>query len=280
MNGPVTLSEVRDFLIAREFHPSRALGQNFLVDRNILALIVRHAGIAAGDHVLEIGPGLGALTALLLAEGARVTAIEKDHRLCGYLREIFAGQSALKLIEGDALDEDLPTLLAGGIGTVVANLPYSTGSRMLVDLCEAKAAPARLCVTVQQEVADRLTARPGGRQSGVLTVRCGCRYDIRQVHTVSSGCFWPRPTVGSAVLVMERKRPALDPAAATRYQALTDFAFKRRRKQLAATLASAPPPVHIPAAACRDWLIAAGLPPTARPEDLSPAQWRALAANG
>ena len=278
MNGPVTLSEVREFLIARDFHPSRALGQNFLVDRNILALIVRHAGIVADEHVLEIGPGLGALTGLLLDAGARVTAIEKDRRLCEYLRDIFVDRSDLELIEGDALDRDLPALLAGGIHAVVANLPYSSGSRMLVELCEAPAAPARLCVTVQQEVAERLTARPGSRPCGLLTMLCGYRFDCAMVHTISPSCFWPRPAVGSAVVVLTRTRPALPADAEAHFRACVHHAFTHRRKQLATIFAHAQEPLAMPPDACRAWLRAQGLPETARPEDLSVVHWRALAA--
>ncbi len=276
MSGPINLSEVRAFVIAHDFHPSRALGQNFLIDRNILDILIRHAAVGPGDHVLEIGPGLGALTTALLRCGTQVTAVEKDHRLCGHLRAFFPDEARLTLIEGDALEQDLPGL-AAGMTAVVANLPYSCGSRILVELCGAVTAPPRLVVTVQQEVAARLTAAAGSRLCGLLTVLCGYRYDCEMVHAISPNCFWPRPAVGSAVVVLTRTRAPLAAGAEAHFLACVHHAFKHRRKQLATILAHAPDALALPPDTCRAWLRQQGLAETARPEDLSVDHWRALA---
>ncbi len=275
---PRTLSEVREFVISREFHPSRMLGQNFLIDGNILDILLRHAALSPEDRVLEIGPGLGAVTGALVARVAHVTAIEKDDALYGHLRGFFADEPRLTLIHADALDQDLAAL-AGEVDKVVANLPYSVGSRILVELVRAPRAPSRIVVTVQQEVAQRLTAAPGGRQCGLLTVWCAYRYDCALVKVVTPNSFWPRPEVKSAIVVLQRSRDALPPAADARFHALTDHAFKHRRKQLATILAHAPEAIAMPAAACHAFLAARGLPVTSRPEDLSIAQWRALASD-
>ncbi len=273
--GPRTLSEVREFVISHGFHPSRKLGQNFLVDGNILRILLRHAALTPADRVLEIGPGLGAVTGALLEQAGEVTAIEKDDILHGYLATFFGGDPHLTLIHGDALDQNLASL-AGRIDKVVANLPYSVGSRILVELVRAPQPPALLVVTVQQEVAQRLTAPPGGRQCGLLTVWCGYRYDCTLAKVVTPNSFWPRPEVKSAIVVLACRRASLPPSADAAFHTVTDYAFKQRRKQLATILTHAPAALAMPGAVCHAFLAARGLPTTARPEDLSAAHWRDL----
>jgi 16S rRNA (adenine1518-N6/adenine1519-N6)-dimethyltransferase len=272
---PRTLSEVRQFVISRGFHPSRVLGQNFLVDGNILRILLLQAELTPDDRVLEVGPGLGVLTAALLEQAGAVTAIEKDDALHGYLSEYLGGDPRLTLIHGDALDQDLAAL-AGRSDKVVANLPYGAGSRILVELVRAPQPPERIVVTVQQEVAQRLTAPPGGRLSGLLTVWCRYRYDSVLAKVVVPGSFWPRPAVNSAIVTLLRRREPLPPPAEACFYAVTDYAFKHRRKQLATLLAHAPPPVAMPAEVCRAFLAARGLAVTARPEVLDGAHWREL----
>lgn len=281
MTVPRTLSEVRGFVTARGFHPARARGQNFLVDANILDILLAAAAVGRGDTVLEVGPGLGVLTAALLDRGAAVVAIEKDRVLAGFLEELIPDAAALTLRVGDALDVDLPGLLeTAGVTALVANLPYQAGSRILVELAGAPAAPPRMVVTVQREVAARLTAAPGGRQCGLLTVWCGYRYDCVLRHVVSANCFWPKPAVNSAIVSMTRVRERLPSDAEARFYARTAYAFKHRRKQLASTLARAGGETALPGEHTAAFLAAQGLPAAARPEDLSVEHWRALASVG
>ena len=258
--------------------PSKSLGQNFLIDRNILDFILRHADVSPGDRVLEIGPGLGVLTERLLSSGAEVVAIEKDARLCAFLDESLSGRGALTLVHADALSVDVAPLLAGGDVKFVSNLPYAVGSRILVELAREATPPADMVVTVQREVAGRLTAAPGRREYGLLTLWCGLRYEAGLVKTVSSTCFVPRPEVGSAVVGLARRdrEPAGKKERERVYQ-LSRVAFQHRRKQLVSSL-----PAHlgcpgVTADRVGDSLARAGLDRRARPGELSPQEWVRLA---
>lgn len=272
-------STVRSVLAELEMHPSRVLGQNFLVDRNIRDLILRAAALRGDETVLEVGPGLGVLTEELLTTAGRVVAIEKDARLCGYLRQRFS-DSDLELVEGDVLDLDLPQWLEDRtprVDVVVSNLPYSVGSRVLADLVMSQVGPERIVVTVQKEVAERVAAAPGSRGSGVLSVWCQLTYRVECVHTVSPSCFWPAPEVTSETIRLVR-RDDVDVTAGEREQlrSLTRYVFTQRRKQLTTILAKAPADLRRSSAALGAWLEAAGVASKARPESLSPATWLAM----
>jgi 16S rRNA (adenine1518-N6/adenine1519-N6)-dimethyltransferase len=256
--------------------PKRALGQNFLIDGNILDIIVDAAGIAEGDRILEIGPGLGALTERLLKRGADVLAVEKDHTLCCHLRRWFAGESRLELMEADALEVPADDLLASSV-KVASNLPYSTGSRMLVALAQSARRPARMVVTVQKEVAARMAAAAGSRAYGLLGLWLQCDYHVDTVHTVKASCFYPRPEVDSAVMKLERRESRMVPDGLfDRFLTLTKKAFEHRRKRLAGTLDRF---VGRPGGTA-GWthvLERAGIRPDARPEDVGPEEWALLA---
>jgi len=185
-------SQVRAFLAEIGFTPSRRLGQNFLIDRNVLEIIVGTAELGSTDQVLEVGPGLGVVTEELVRRAGRVIAVEKDRRLFGYLEGKFKGVPTLSLVNADMLDIDTDELPGWDGRKVVSNLPYSVGSRILVNLMSATASPERIVVTVQLEVAQRLVAPPGNKQYGVLSVWAQAGYDVRLVRKVSPGCFWPK----------------------------------------------------------------------------------------
>lgn len=259
-------TEVRALLERMAFKPSRILGQNFLIDGNILDILLGLAELKREDQILEIGPGLGVLTGPLLERCARVVAIEKDDVLHEHLRATLGDRATFTLIHADALQVDLAGLLAGGINKVVANLPYSVGSRLLVELVQAPARPERMVVTVQREVADRIVAKPGGHDFGVLSVFLQLDYEPFLRKKVSRSCFHPAPQVESA-LVELRRRPArarpLDRDAS--FYHVVKTCFSHRRKQLGAILRQ-------PAA-----LAQAGLDPTRRPETLEVAEWIRLA---
>ncbi len=273
------LSEVRRLLIERDFHPSRLLGQNFLVDGNILDILISTSEVEPGDRVLEIGPGLGAVTTGLLEAGAHVTAIEKDHRLVDLLLGLSGAEDRLTLVEGDALEQSLPLIRRQRLTRLVSNLPYGPGSRILVDLlCHAPGLQT-LTVTVQLEVAERLVAVPGGKDFGILGLWGQVHAEVELVKEVSPGCFWPRPAVTSAIVHMRRRpRSALPADDLPFFYGLTRHAFQQRRKQLVSLLAKAPPPFRMEAEKTRSCLDIAGIPLTARAEDLPLGVWGMLSA--
>ena len=272
-------AQVREWCQAHEFHPNRTLGQNFLIDRNILDAIVSAAGIRPGLRVLEIGPGLGVVTDALLHRGAIVTAVEKDHRLAAWLGESMGQKEQLTLIAADALEMDLDALLGRGFDALVSNLPYSVGTRILLDVATHVSAPPSLTVTVQLEVAERFTAREGESARGQAGVWLQRLYDVELVRLIKPTCFWPKPEVSSALVRLTRHdRNTLSPEESARYQALTKYAFMHRRKQLAAALRSAPEGLQIETAIAQELLVACGADPRARAEELDVTQWCALVA--
>ncbi len=271
-------THVKGWCIERGFHPNRTLGQNFLIDRNTLEAILDTAEVRAGQTVLEVGAGLGVLTEALLDRGARVTAVEKDHRLAAWLRESLGGRPALTLLEADMLEVDLDSLLGAGFDAFVSNLPYSVGTRILLDVAMHGAAPSLLTVLVQSEVADRFAAPPGGELRGLAGVWLQRRYDVAKVRSVKATCFWPRPEVGSTVIRLVRHdRFPLAAVAEKRFYALTKLAFMHRRKQLASVLRHACSDIGVDAAVIAACFDACAILPTARAEELSVTQWCALA---
>ncbi len=271
-------SQVAAWCAARGFHPNRTLGQNFLIDRNILEALLDAAALPPGARVLEVGPGLGVVTEGLLARGARVTAIEKDARLADWLRTSLAGDAALTVQTADLLDLDLDVLLATRFDALVSNLPYSCGTRILIEVGRHPAAPPSMTVTVQLEVAERLAAGPGAPARGLAGVWLQRLYDVTLVREIKPTCFWPRPEIDSAIVHLARHdRHALDPAATLRFQDLTRLAFMHRRKQLGSTLRHARAPDTLAASEVAEMLGRCGLEPRVRAEELSVAQWCALA---
>lgn len=269
-------TQVKRWCIENGFHPNKTLGQNFLVDLNILNMITDASGIGAGDRVLEIGPGLGVLTEALLRRGARVTAVEKDGRLAGRLAAALGSPAGLDVIEADALSLDLDAFLASGYDACVSNLPYSVGTRILLELALHPAAPRRFVVLVQSEVAERFRAGPGSEQRGQSGVWLQLDYDVTVMREVKASCFWPKPEVGSAIVRLDRHGCGLSGSERQWFFDLTRHAFMHRRKQIGTLLRKAPEPL-----VCGDELLArvladAGVDPRDRPERLTGAQWQDL----
>jgi len=271
------LSDVRSLVMQLGFHPSRALGQNFLVDRNILDIFISSAELNGSDRVLEIGPGLGVVTEEILANSKSLVAVEKDRRLFAYLSEKTASVEKLKLIEGDVLKVGIPQLLAAGVDKVISNLPYTPGSRILMDMVRDDNAPKDIIVTVQLEVAQRICAAPGSKAFGLMGVWSQLHYDVELVKVISPTCFWPRPDIKSAIVKMKyREKDILEKSAEDYFYKLTRYAFQQRRKQLASTLAKAPGNLAVVPDICRKYLTETGASPSARPEELSLNQWCSL----
>jgi 16S rRNA (adenine1518-N6/adenine1519-N6)-dimethyltransferase len=245
----------------------RRLGQHFLADRRVAERIVGLLG-EQPPRVLEIGPGRGALTELLLARFERVLALELDPALASALGERFAG-SALELCVADALHDPIDPLLAGEARwQVAANLPYSVGSAIVRRLLPRHDLIERMVVMLQREVAERLVAEPGDRHHGLLALERAAWAEAEIIFHVGPGAFRPRPRVVSSVLVLEL-RPARHPGALLEQAlALAAHALRRPRKMLSNAVAPLVGPER---------LRAAGLDPAARPGLLPLDDWVALA---
>ncbi len=211
--------------------PLKRLGQNFLVDPNIVRKIVALADLRPSDHVLEIGPGRGVLTEVLSKVADRVTAVELDPRLHAYLETRQAEFPNVELVCDDALAYPVERLPLGTI--VVANLPYYISTPLLFRLLDQRGRFPRMVLMLQNEVADRLVAQPGGSDYGVLSVMAQYAADIIKAFRVSAQCFRPRPDVGSAVVLLranEDRRLGLQEEVA--FRTLVKAAFAHRRKTL------------------------------------------------
>ncbi len=275
------LSDVRRFLIDNDFHPSRALGQNFLVDGNILDILLATSEVGPGDRVLEVGPGLGVVTGALLDRGACVTAVEKDRRLYAFLQHALGGEDRLDLVEGDALALSTALVNEKGLNRLVSNLPYNPGSRILMDLICGAPSLRTMTVTVQLEVAERLTAVPGGKAFGLMGLWCRVHAEVERVKDISPSCFWPRPAVTSAIVhIRRRPAPVLPAQSLPFFYELTRYVFQHRRKQLVSLLAKAPSPFRADVETVHALLAAAGVAATARPEELTLEAWCAMAGDG
>ena len=269
-------SDVQALLASLNFHPSRKLGQNFLIDGNIINLIVSLVRPEKEDIILEIGPGLGAITEPLLQQTQRVIAVEKDHRLCDFLKQRFAFSRSLELIESDALDLDTNDLLAKGVTKVVSNLPYSVGNRILVNIIEARLPPRYILVTVQKEVADRLKAKPGTKDYGLLSIWAQLRYDVVVEKVISPTCFLPPPQIKSAIVELFRlgEPPIVTDAAF--FNRLVKLAFSHRRKQLGPTLQKNGVFLSLTDDKVKAVFGMLKIPFEIRPDQLTPPQWAEL----
>ena len=270
-------SQVKSWCIENGFHPNRTLGQNFLVDRNALDAIIDGADIVAGMRVLEIGPGLGVLTGAMIERGAAVTAVEKDKRLAVRLHEALGAPDALEVLEADALKLDLDEFLSVGYDACVSNLPYSVGTRILIDLALHKSSPKAIVVLVQREVADRLVAdacQPARGQAGVWLQ---LDYKVRVIRHVGAACFWPRPEIGSTIVRLDKVRSELSEVERESFFDLTRYAFMHRRKQIGASLRKAVAGLERSDSEITVILSRAGIEPRTRAEQISNAGWQALA---
>ena len=270
----LTPTSTRELLARLGHEPKRFLGQNFLVDGNIVRKSLELAQVQAGDTVVEIGPGLGTLTSALLEAGAEVWAVEKDRNLHAHLTETLAqDQPRLHLIEGDAVDEPLagfdPTSTIRPF-KIVANLPYAIATPWLDGVLSGPL-PERLVLMLQQEAAQRYAAQPGSKTFGAISIFLQAAYAVAPGHKVDSSCFFPQPDIESYLLhLTKRPDPYVFPAAA---KTLIRACFQQRRKQIGGLLRHKLPDGG---AAWIAVLTAAGLGASARPEQIPVALWRQL----
>lgn len=253
----------------------KSLGQNFLVDPNVIRKIVRSGDLEPGDLVLEIGGGSGALTAPLLETGARVIVLETDREWVEVLGATFGHQPRLTVVHADATKVDFASVLPSDDDLVVfGNLPYNRSVEILMRLVLECPGVRRMVLMFQKEVADRMTAKEGSRTYGGLPVKLWPVAVVERLFDVSPGCFRPRPKVTSTIVrVTPREVPLLSGDALKRYFRLVQAAFTHRRKTLTNSLQRAWPEMEEPA---RAELEARGLLPNMRPEQLAPAFYRAV----
>ena len=268
----MTLSgaDVRRLLDEYGLAPSRARGQNFVVDPNTVRRIARLAGVGAGDRVVEIGAGLGSLTLALAETGASVTAVEVDSRLVPALRSVVE-PVGVEVVEDDAMRLDWSSLLGAGPWILVANLPYNVATPLVADLLDEVPAIARMLVMVQREVGERLAASAGDDAYGAVSVKVAYWATAKVVGRVPATVFHPVPNVESALVRIDRR-----PAPAVGAEVDRDWLFRlvrtgfgQRRKMLRRSLAAL-----VPAEA----FAAAGIRPEARAEELAVEDWGRLAA--
>jgi 16S rRNA (adenine1518-N6/adenine1519-N6)-dimethyltransferase len=249
----------------------RSLSQNHLADGQVLERIVEVAGVRPGERIVEVGPGVGILTAQLLAAGAAVTAVELDPRLAEHLRSRFGQDPALTLVEGDVLDLE-PAGLATRPWALVANVPYHITSPILHHVLGTEPRPDRFVMMVQREVAERIAAPPGGMSYLSVFVQYHARVEL--AFTVPAAAFEPAPEVDSAILVGLTRDRRLDEADEDELWRLVQAGFRERRKMIHNVLARQLPGLD------RDRvetaLAATGIAPQRRPQTLAVEEWLAL----
>ncbi len=271
-NGADKLPPLRDVIAAHGLAPKKSLGQNFLFDLNLTAKIARAAGAEGGGVFYEVGPGPGGLTRALLAEGAdKVIAVERDARCLPALEDIAAAwPGKLEVISADAMTLNEAEILPPG-ARVAANLPYNVGTALLIKWLTAQSWPpvwASLTLMFQKEVAQRIVAQPSTEHYGRLSVLAQWRCTAKILFDVNPHAFVPPPSITSSIVRLEPRSEPLAPCALSDLEKITAAAFGQRRKMLRQSLK---------ALGGEALAQQAGIDPTARPEDLTIAQFASLA---
>lgn len=275
-DGPLSQTETRELLSRLAHMPKKWLGQNFLIDGNIVRKSLELAEIKAGDRVLEVGPGLGTLTRTLLGAGVELHAVEADPTMVYHLKQSLLPRwpQSFHLTEGDAVEKPLADLVAPADGSfkVVANLPYAISTPWMDAIC-AGPHPERMVLMLQREAADRLTAEVGTKHWSAVTAQVALAFEKVKVHPVPGQSFNPPPKVDSCLLVLQRRADARRFSARAREVARA--LFTQRRKQVGSSAKKLFPD----APDVRAWLDALpshGLTSLARPEEIPAEVWLSL----
>ena len=258
----------------------KRLGQNFLVDESYARRIVGALGLRAGETVVEVGPGRGALTALLLESGARVVAVELDRELVPVLLQRFGGRDEFKLVEADALRVDFcEAVLPAASARVVANLPYNISTAILQRLVEQRACVPEMVLMLQREVVERITAPPGSAERGYLTVLVEAFCESEGLFDVPPGAFRPVPKVWSTVARLRARSAGAEGFDERLFLRLAGAGFAQKRKTILNNLRHAPEDLRAlfdAAGGAAALLEAAGIDPQRRAEALTHAEWVAV----
>lgn len=263
----------RRLLRKHNIHPTRRLGQSFLVDPKALARVVAAADLSGNETVLEVGAGLGALTCRLAEATQQVIAVEVDQRLLPVLREVIRKYENVELVIGDILELDLRSLIHESEYTIIANIPYSITSALIRYLLESEKTAERMVLTVQREVAERIVAHPGSLSLLAISVQIYGKPRIAA--RIPSEAFYPKPKVDSAVLRIDVHPEAIvsSELIPTLFK-LARAGFGQKRKQLRNALAGG---LHLSPEITMEWLEKAAIPPKARAQELGLEAWAQLA---
>ena len=273
---PLSPSETTAILNRLGHLPKKELGQNFLIDGNIVEKSLQLANLPPSGEVVEIGPGLGTLTRKLLEAGQTVHAVEIDHRLAENLEttaieEIKAGN--LFITRGDAVKKPLGSLpLSSSIYHVVANLPYAISSAWLESVLSTENLPKRMVLMMQREAVDRIWAKPGSKEYHALSIFISNSYQLTEKHAVSRQCFFPSPAVDSTLLRMDLSESAF--LFSDKSRNLIRKIFTQRRKQLGSIAKKEDPATG---SLILEWLNVIGHPTCERAEKIEPKKWQYLA---
>ncbi len=276
--GPTDIRRLADSL---DLRPAKHLGQNFVLDAGTVRRIAKASKIGPGEHVIEVGPGLGSLTLALLETGAFVTAIEIDSRLAAALPAIVAERAPeesprLAVVEADAVHVEavaVAAVRAAPPTALVANLPYNVAVPVILHALETFPTLERVLVMVQAEVADRIVAPPGSRTYGIPSAKVAWYGAARRAGDIGRAAFWPVPRVDSALVLVERREPPVTTASREEVFGVINKAFAQRRKALRGTVRTLAGSPEAGDAA----LERAGIAPLARGETLGIAQFARLA---
>ena len=236
----LTLNEVRELLEKYDLHPKKSLGQNFVIEPNTIRQIIGFSSIVPGDHVLEVGPGLGSLTLALLEEQAEVIAVEIDDRLVKVLSEVVKTRagSNLRIIHGDIMKLELNKLLEARSDSwkLVANLPYNISTPLICELLEKVPSINEMVVMVQKEAAERLVAKAGQRAYGIPSIKVDYYAKARIIASIPASVFLPKPRVESSLVEIKRKTDFRSKVNPEILFSIIRIAFNQRRKMLRSSL--------------------------------------------
>jgi 16S rRNA (adenine1518-N6/adenine1519-N6)-dimethyltransferase len=276
-----TKREIQAALERADLQPRKRFGQHFLIDGNLMRRLVESAELTEHDLVLEVGPGTGGLTDLLVPRAAAVLAVEIDHRLFDLLTDRFRYADRVTLLRGDVLDGKhrvMPAVAeairgfraAGGAVKLVANLPYQVATPLIMNLLVDFPQVARMCFTVQAEVGGRIAAEPGGKDYGPLSILCQSLCTITTLSRIGPHCFWPAPQVDSVMLRLDvRERPLIARREVAGFGAFIRGVFDHRRKQLRTAVGYVLPQADFTP-------LGADFDAMRRPEELAIDEWVAL----
>lgn len=275
MNKPrIATPEVTQYILQRfKLRADKKLGQNFLIDPTVIDRIVEAGELTSADHVLEVGPGIGVLTQGLAESGASVTAVELDQRLLPVLAHTLEGYDNVRIVYGDILKVNIMEEVGADNFKVCANLPYYITTPIIFALLEKQLPMERLVAMVQKEVAERMVAKPGGKEYGALSVAIQYYTEPHLAFIVPPSSFIPAPKVESAVIVCKRRlEPPVKVEDETLFFRVVKAAFSLRRKMLTNSLKN----MGINSEQCSSWLAAAGVDGKRRAETLSLEEFAAL----
>lgn len=266
-------SDIGELARRHNLQPTKALGQNFVIDQNTIRRIVRLAEISSTDRIVEVGAGVGTLTLALAAAAAHVSAVEIDLRLIPALTEVLAGLDNVQVVRADAMKLDYSAMVASGVHRLVSNLPYNIATPLIATLLEEVPGITDFVIMVQKEAAQRFVATPGSRTYGAVSLLVAYHATARVLGKVPASVFWPVPKVDSLIVRLTR-RPAAVQVSSQELMGVVRAAFAQRRKMVKNSLEAR---LEIPAATLDQALARAGIDPEARAESLDLNDFAALA---